>query len=213
MPRRSSGSSPTPAERLSEFQRITRELLNRSAVTSGLGISWELKGNQSESAHVEIDGPDEDQLRSFMMDLRKLLSNESPAHFPAVLSAARRAYPDSESMEWWTTLGKDWKQALDSSPVALSLNGVVYSPRRLLDLWINGELFHDDPMKQREWRALSADPFGFHRIALNMTVVHLVQVAGFALAQLNRLTGVVAPVLVPGVGGTGRAEPFEAEEL
>jgi hypothetical protein len=148
--------------------------------------------------HQSVDGPDEEDYRSFWMDLRKLIMDGSPTHLPRVLSAAWQMYPDDEARtNWWTPLREAWNRALSRGPIALSVNGIDYSPGKLIDMWLNGVLFHDDAEKRRVWAELSEPLPAMAEIIVNSAVISLVTVVAGAYAKLDALRGGPGTVTIP----------------
>jgi hypothetical protein len=146
-------------------QLRTRRVLTEKDLRSAMTMKFE-KGRP---LTMQYHRPDEEDLRSYLLDFRKFVSPREPVHLNRVLNVAHRHITSDEIVAELAKARADWKKALKSGDVQFFTNEEAYPPERIMDLWINGSYFHDEPDKRRQLEALS--PAGFpHWLFINAVV-------------------------------------------
>lgn len=181
-------------------------MLSRRAVRAGLQSSLNIRVYQGEGATFTNHFPDEEDLRSFMLDLRKLLADKSEVQFSRVMHSARVAFNAGADDLSLTTLPKAWNHALKRSPYKFSAYGRVWTPELLLDTWFNAELFHTDRDKAEAWARLSESPFA--KLVLVHTASTLTTLTMYGMARIDFLLGGPGHVSI----ANGRARAQETNE-
>ena len=124
--------------------------MNRRVVQSkSLAVNMHLSFDRSKGMRLESQEPDEEDLRSFLMDFRMFISEKEPIFIPRIRSLIEQGLDASSPLLPALRKSKKlWSQQYKSGLLRLELNGKHYSPEEILDLWINGYYFHNDRAKR-----------------------------------------------------------------
>lgn len=207
MARRKVTAAMSDLERVQLFLEVGDALLSRRVAREGLfRSSFNLHFEQGKGVSFSSQFPDEEDLRSFMLDLRKLTAPNSEVNFPRVMRSACVALTVEPDEKPLTTLPVAWRKALSSGQIELKVDGRVWTPSDLLDIWFNGELFHTDRDKAADWSRLSNLPFV--KLLLVNTVSALTELTMHGMARIDYLLGGLGSVSI----ATGRARAVETDE-
>ena len=145
-----SDSNWSNSERLDLFVSRSGDIINRRVVRSkSLEVNLHLSFDRAIGMRLDSREPDEEDLRSFLMDFRMFISEKEPVFIPRVRSLIIQGLDASSPLR--TALinsKKAWHQQLRTGILRVNLNGKQYSPEDVLDLWINGYYFHNDKDKR-----------------------------------------------------------------
>ena len=141
------------------FVRRVEELLALRLVTSGqLAAKLTIKGSVGGPMSVEQAIPDEEDLRSFLLTFRQLVSDKEPVFLPSVANILWTAVETSDKREILAAARARYQRALRHGTLGFEHNGRRYSPEATLRQWINGHYFHNDPALAEQLRQRAADP-------------------------------------------------------
>jgi len=101
----------------------------------------------------EMEGPDEEDYRSFLLGLRPFLLKKDPLHFESISADLQGRLTDDELKDACARNRKDWKQVLKGQDV-LHVGAKEYVAVDLFELIAYGELFHVDAARQAEFALL-----------------------------------------------------------
>ena len=137
-------------EHLDLFVFRSAEILNRRVVRSkGLEVNLHLSFDRSTGMRLDSREPDEEDLRSFLMDFRMFISKREPVYLPCIRSLVEQGLDSSSPLLLDLRKSEEvWKRQYQIGMLGLNLNGKQYSPENVLDLWINGYYFHNDKHKR-----------------------------------------------------------------
>jgi hypothetical protein len=170
-------------ERLQLFAQMTEELrasrLMQSRPDIGLTINW----NPEEGMQTEVQQPDEEELRSFLMTFRKFFSEGEDVHFNAICNIAERRLEDDELRERLRAARELWKYAMREGPVGVTADDRVISPEHVLDLFINGWYFHNDLQKEAELGGLLPGVVRYRFLAAVLDATKAVMTVGELLRR------------------------------
>ena len=117
--------------------------LIRKGFNPGITISW----RRMQGMRFQSQGPDEEDLRSFLLTFRQFISNDEPVFLNRIYNLCQRCIT-SEQMKGYLIKSREaWKQAHRSSGIKLIFNKRELTPEFVTDLWINGYYFHNDARK------------------------------------------------------------------
>lgn len=189
MARRASPQRTTDADRIDAFLRVGDAILARRALQSGFRASFSVDFQQGVGLRIRQDGPDHEDYRSLLLDLRKLITEDSPSHFPNVMQSAVVTFGDDGPQSHFEDLRAAWNSALSTSSVELRINGTTWKPRDLIHIWLNGEVFHDDVDKQKKWKWIVGVAGDMSQFIIQSTFISLVEIAMTAMARIDFLCG------------------------
>jgi len=183
-------NSHTDDERVDAFLRVGDAILARRAIQSGLETSMAIRFRQGEGLTIESREPDLEDYRSLWVDLRKLvLLQDSVVFFPNVMNSARWVFSSSDAGADFEKLRDAWNQALSRSAIGFSFNSHVWTPRELIDVWLNGEVFHDDSIKRSSFAELERFSPVIPRQIIYIATARLLEVMMRAMARIDFLKG------------------------
>ncbi len=93
--------------------------------------------------------PDEEDYRSFLLDLRPFLLQQEPVYFERVSADLHRRLTDERMRDDCARNRADWKRTL-SGPEVFDVNGRVYKAIDLFEMVAYSDLFHLDDSRRRE---------------------------------------------------------------
>jgi hypothetical protein len=159
-------------------QLQTRRLLRDADLRSDLSLDW-AEGGPLRVRHHE---PDEEDLRSYLVDFRKFMAEREPVFLARVLSVARRHVTSDEIVAQLAAARSRWKEALKKGDFEIVVNEEQLRPETIMDLWIDGYYFHDDPEKRRKLDALAMVPTSrWFFIDSVLTATHVILSSGHVL--------------------------------
>ncbi len=149
------------------FVRHVDDLMARRLAQGGLGLRFRFSVNQNEGVSIEGSDPDEDDFRAYLTTLRALvISKDEPVVVNKIVNLAIRHVDDVELREALIAGRKVWLDEqkggtrLATAPSRDAEPEQSYNARDVLDLYINGRVFHVDQEKERTLAALEAGPVG-----------------------------------------------------
>ena len=144
----------TPEQVFRLFIEQTEKMKKRRIFADGIPrIAYKTKiGGANYS--FELSAPDEEDYRSFLMDLRPFLLKEESVHYESVHNLLYQRLSDEELKDCCRHNRNDWDYVKRGVEV-FNINGVTYSAIDFFFAVAYGEMFHLDEDK-REW--LSAMP-------------------------------------------------------
>lgn len=161
-------------EKLELFLKLTAEMNTTDLAKKGLGYNYRAKWSKSEGFTQELQEPDENDLRSFLLTFRKFVSEESDVYLQVIHGVF---YKRLTREDYRTELGKmniQWRHLFQQGWLRLNINGREFPPEYTLKVYINGRYFHDDPDYAEELAQLAQhDPIGslLHRSQFLAAVV------------------------------------------
>jgi hypothetical protein len=158
------GRVMTDDELLDAYLRQTDELRDRRLLRDGqLSDAFHLGTSDNDYLSFTLPDMDEEDLRSFLLDLRKLTSNDEPLFVNKIHNILWRSVEADFVREQLAIRNKAWNKAGKQGKVKLVVDGVDVRPADVFDWWLNGTYFHNDDRKRRRLEALGiADHIGRH---------------------------------------------------
>ena len=146
-------------ETLNLFVVRVEELLALRLVTSGqLTAQLSIKGTATGQISFSQSTPDEEDLRSFLLTFRQLVSEKEPVFLRSVANVLWVAVDDPAKREILEVARAQYDHALRQGSLRFEHNGTHYSPEETLRQWINGRYFHNDQGLSAQLEQRDADP-------------------------------------------------------
>ena len=145
--RRSPVAKRTPVERLRLARHLAQDLESHPLVASKVGITLTLSFGQ-QGGEISVSGPDENQLKSLLLDLGPFVRDNEDTHLPAVMTLAVRHLDDPELVHAIESAQHHYRTSIDA--LRLNVDGQEISGKNAADLWMNAAYFHRDPEKAAE---------------------------------------------------------------
>ncbi|MBO8128972.1 MAG: hypothetical protein H0Z39_07210 [Peptococcaceae bacterium] len=141
---------------LTTFCDRAKALMSRRMLKNGLP-KIELKETISlnpPTFECEATLPDEEEFRSFLIDLRTFISEKEPNYFYKVYNILHRKLNDKALKDKLVLVRKEFSQALKQGPISIINGTKKYTPKYIINLYLNGRYFHDDEEKRIELEEL-----------------------------------------------------------
>lgn len=129
----------------------TRRIVQEEDLKSTL----HLHGGTNQPLQVSHHMPDEEDLRSYLVDFRMFTMEREPVFIRRIFNLAYCHITPDEYAYRLAEAREQWKESMASGDIAFVINGRALQPENLLDLWINGYYFHSEPEKARKLEALA----------------------------------------------------------
>jgi hypothetical protein len=164
-------------ERFSLFRKRVIELsklrLVQSEAQSKYQISWDAESGQ---LTYQAQEPDEEDLKSFLLLFRHFISSSEPIFINRVFNDCLR-FLDDECLKGEVQKAKEaWRKELQSGTLGMQVNEANLTPEYVLNLWINGYYFHNDPEKTFELESLLKQPLPLVRMQFISCLPNLFQI-------------------------------------
>jgi hypothetical protein len=166
----------TPIEQLQLFCHHAEQVRQLKLVRKRWGTSLTLRGSRASGVMtISHSQPDEEELRSLLLALRKFVADKEPTFLNRVYNLCEQHITSDFLKADLRKARHDWKQAQKTLGIAWTHNGREITPAHVADLWINSHYFHSDPEKLRELQSLV--PEGLNRYVfitfIGETVLHV----------------------------------------
>lgn len=125
-------------ERVSELHRL------RVVRENAIGYEFNFHWNRDNGTRLRLRQPDEEDLRSFLLSFRHVVSKKEPVHVNRIHNLLWEELDSDPIREGLNEAKARWKRACRAGVIALNINGVELPSDELLDMWINGIYFHND---------------------------------------------------------------------
>lgn len=150
------GSAGDLSATLGRFLDRTDRLRECAYVSNPDACRWGLKWERHKGTTFTIQQPSEDLTKSFLVDLRPLISERESIFVNRICNLCEAHLKHDEWREWLRQSRRYWREALSSGQIRLVMGSMSVAPEEILDLWVNGFYFHDDPDKRRRLDTLNA---------------------------------------------------------
>lgn len=165
-----------PTERLQLFDRRVEELL-AARLLKNFKPGFRLDFGAEKPLRSEVNEPDEDHLRSFFLTFRKLVSDGEPVFISGIHNILWQRLTTDSLKGALAEAHKEWRGRMRTGMLEFVVDDQKIRPEYVLDLWINGEYFHDDQIKKKELDRLLGVGLSFVRYMLLNAVVDTTQFA------------------------------------
>jgi hypothetical protein len=162
-------STRTDAQKLDLFVKRVDRAVDRRAVKEKTIRAYFSVDTSHEQTAFTGDTGDEEDMRSLLLDFRSFLAPKEDVHAYLIFNILEVRLTDDELKQHARDNRQDWKKVLAGNTHAV-VDNHAYSAEDAFNLIINGDLFHMDEEKTREW-ARMPQPI---RLMLQAQMVQLV---------------------------------------
>jgi hypothetical protein len=106
---------------------------------------------------MEMHEPDEEDLRSYLLDFRKFTMERESVFINRVFNVAHQHVTADLVVEALKDARREWNREQEGS-IGFIVNDQRITAAAVIDLWINGYYFHRDAEKRRRLEALAQLP-------------------------------------------------------
>jgi hypothetical protein len=154
MPSRKRRIELSPEKRIEIFLECIEDLKKRPFITNGLhDLRLQIiLDNETGKLKSTMKEPDIEHLRSFLTDFRKFILNGEPANIYRIFKTCMKHLRKDrfELIENLKEMKCNWKNQYENGFMRIEEDGIELTPEHVLDLWINGLIFHSDNPEKRQ---------------------------------------------------------------
>jgi hypothetical protein len=154
MAKRRHNPEPDANEQIELFLHWASQLQNTRLLQNMGEHSFSLNFDQAKGLQFKTTTPNEEDLRSFLMVIRRFISNDEPTYFFKLYKLCIARINSDELRKGLMEARNSWQAGLKSDGFGFNYNGHEYTPEEITDLWINGYYFHNDSDKLRLLKSL-----------------------------------------------------------
>jgi hypothetical protein len=161
------------SEQLDDFLREADELRSRRLVRAGALSDAVRLSSDGGGLSIALPTMDEEDLRSFLLGLRKFVSQSEPLHVNAIHNLLWKSIESESARDRLAEERRKWIQASRVGMIELVVDGQRIAPSDILDWWINGVYFHQDKRKKARLDSLGGlrDTIGRHQFNAQLVAV------------------------------------------
>lgn len=128
---------------LFEADRLRQEPLTNGAFNVGLTIQFE----QMKGLSFQLQHPEERDLRSLLLQLRRFVAQGDPTNLGHVHNVAFRAISSDTLRGYLAHARKAWRDSIGHGGIRFMFDDQNWTPEYVADLWIDGWYFHANDEK------------------------------------------------------------------
>ena len=141
-------------EYLQSFEAVLKSLRKRSVLRRRNLLRWSHEMVRGKPPRFRHNLKDPDRITAMLADVRKLHLQKEPLQLPKVFSWLHRRVGDRASQAELEALRKDYLAFMKAGHQRIVDQGRTIPPRELLDIYLNGEYFHNDAKKRAQIKRL-----------------------------------------------------------
>jgi len=143
------GMDPEEFSDIVEFRERAEKLASAQRKYQRIPISKTSRTQHTGEIAFEANTPDIEEIGSLARNFRFFYADKEPTQFQKILKKVRRRTKDEWAGGYLEWIAERYKEVMKSSQVSAGLGHPV-SNRRIIDLWLNSELFHSEKLKREE---------------------------------------------------------------
>ena len=125
-----------------------------------LKASINIKYDKGVGTKLKRSGPDYDQFVTLLALLRPFLSTKDDISFKRVYNVVWQLLDEQplEVKECAQSISKAYKELLNKFQIKMVFNNEILKPKTIIDVWFNGNYFHQDKIKSEKFKELKNSP-------------------------------------------------------
>jgi hypothetical protein len=171
-------TSFTPKERLDAFCKVADAAAGRRAIKNGtLAADVTYSVTQGGPETVTANHGDEEDFRSLMLDMRKLVLQEEAANFNAIANLLYTRLTLDELRNAAVANRAAWNSAMQGRGALHDDHHQPIRSDRMFEVIAYGGMFHDNPDRIADWEGLDELYKEMYRAEVTVLVTRCVQIA------------------------------------
>jgi hypothetical protein len=167
----------TPTEKINKFIETVERVKSSRFVKETKNLGFRLEVEVDKQGSQSIIGADEEDMRSMLIDLRKLTLEKDDVYLPNIfeLLISKTTNPqDREKLNEWKVAYKNF--LLNPPSIPLTVNGKTDTVWDILEKWFYGHYFHEHSNHQSFLKSLN---FGapIHKFNFTLAITTLIKIA------------------------------------
>lgn len=162
-------------KQIKNFISVCEKLAHSRFIKETRNIKFSLSCKDG-SAKLTIGDFDEDFLRSFLIDFRKIYLTKEKTNFLRICKLIKKLSKDNEIIDSVKKCQERYKYFLRNSNIGFTINEDAQRPEKIIDDWLHGSYFHEDEDKKLVIDNLYIGSF-IHKTIFITTVIDLTHVS------------------------------------
>ena len=110
-------------QKLIRYAERVEELRSRRLFREKAGYKHSLNWHHVKGLSVQLDMPDEEDLRSYLVTFRQFISPDEPVYFNRIYNIAyKKLKPNTQLKELLIEVRQEWRQVLKHNGIGLTFN-------------------------------------------------------------------------------------------
>lgn len=131
-------------EALKLFITRAEELFTTSLGKKGISTKYHASRDDINGTVSTLKGPDEEELRSYLLTLRQFLLKEEPIFLNRIYNICRRRANSEDLKNNIKQARQYWKKQQEHNGLIVMIDGNKVKAIEMCNWWINGKYFHND---------------------------------------------------------------------
>ena len=132
-------------DKLRKFLSLVDKIKQLALFKNGLPPAKLVIRVTKETHEEKLELPNEELLRSALLDLRKIFAQKEDTNFGSICNLIYKRVDDTEIKDRVAEIRKVYNGiSINSSFIKIVIDGVEVTPAKCLDLWFNGYYFHEN---------------------------------------------------------------------
>jgi len=138
-----------------EVEELGRRRLVAEGMENNFNISWVAAEQRLSMSVTDLD---EDDLRAFCTGYRKFISPDEPVFLRRIYNILDQRLTDDYVREQVLRSREAWKLAQQGAGISVTIDEQRITPEHVMNVFINGRVFHMDSAARREFEHLWPNP-------------------------------------------------------
>jgi len=175
-------------EKLQKFHETVQELKSTSLMKKGLssGMKFHVDSSKKPDTSFEVEWPEEDDLRSFILTFRFFISPKEDVFLNRIFNLCHQKFTDDKMRDELVWIREIWRKTQDTVGFNITYRGKKQTPEHITKLWLNGKYFHQDEQKRSKLKELSYPLMTFFKGQFLFYLVKATQIIFYADTIVER---------------------------
>ena len=161
-------------DQLGLFAHEVDVLSQRRLVRDGMDASFTVSFDRMKGMSIRVNEVDEEDLRAYLTGFRKFISEGEPVFLNHIYNLLDQRLTSPDLKQQLRESRAYWKEAFKGKGMKVTFNERDLTPEYVMDLLINGEIFHTDWQKRQTLRSIW--PTELTRFMVNNLIVEATRV-------------------------------------
>jgi hypothetical protein len=178
-------------ERIEKFIAISEKVRSSKfrRDVDGKTIGWHLNFQAGQGIQQTISGFDEEDFRSVLMDLRKLLLKKDGVLFPEICDLIKANTTDPTIITEIEDCKNAYNKLMADPQVTMILNGTPEKASEVLSNWLYGHYIHEEKDKE-EYLAKLGPAAPLHRYNFVIAITQLIDLSILISIRARKVLGI-----------------------
>jgi len=173
-------------KQIEQFVSIVDKIVTSRFVQNTKTVGYTLNFTAGQPIEQDVKGFDENDLRSMLMDLRKLTLKRDGVNFPDICDLLVANSSDATTISNVRQCKALWSEVMEKPPVKMVIGDETESGEGMMKKWLYGHYFHEDRANELQELGLIEQ---FHKANFVIAMTDLVKIAAITANNAKVLLG------------------------